>query len=85
MAPRTDRISRNEHKVLGLIAAGVSTGPDLARHMHRSAEGIHQTAASLVRKGWAYRETRPTRYTITNAGTAMLSRVRAEPDLVRGR
>jgi len=81
---RTDKISAKEHQVLQLIADGLGNGKALAEATGRSREGCHQTAASLVRKGWVYREAGPTNYTLTNAGRVALRQAEQVPGWVTG-
>lgn len=71
MAVRSDKLTEREHMVLTEIMFG-----RLDRLMHlpeESPQGIHQTAASLVRKGFVRRVSkRPVEYQITSEGRAWL-------------
>lgn len=80
-----NRISAKEAQVLELILGGHDTGPRLAAKTGRSPQGCHQTAASLVRKGWAARQREAAvRYRVTGAGAVTLALVAKYPDLVQG-
>lgn len=69
------QLTQPQRDMLGILASGSAgkgmTGDDLARLLyrnHRTTQGAHQTAASLVRKGLATKEGSPVTYFITATG-----------------
>lgn len=95
-APRTDKVSGKERQLLKALyaargLASVTALDIISAHpvtfAGRSPQGIHQTAASLVRKGMAERDLDSygyTRYRISGAGEAVLREQPLRLDRGRG-
>ena len=56
MNTNNGKLTRNQREVLKLICQGARTGTEIAGKIgERSRQGVAQSAAALVRKGWVER------------------------------